>query len=144
MLLFMKKIISSRSINCKKNTYLIDLVELASETYSIHLLQTPTDAPQYKISISPEVLPDLINQLSAFQQRIANLTKKQSASRPSTEEKKSLISRYLKGVTIEDLALQFNCSVSRINQVIQEDGKAIVDNRLPKRYLMKKKSNIKR
>ena len=56
----------------------------------------------------------------------------------SQEKKKEIIARYFKGVEIEDLALQFDCSINIIEQIITNAGLEIVSNKLPKRTKWRK------
>lgn len=50
----------------------------------------------------------------------------------SDQKQQSLIERYFKGITIEDLALQFNCSIKIIHQILFNKGIPIVDTKMPK------------
>ena len=56
------------------------------------------------------------------------------------EKKKEVITRYLKGIEIEDLALQFDCSKNIIEQILTNADIEIVSNKLPKGKVFRKRS----
>jgi len=62
-----------------------------------------------------------------------------------TEPEKSAIqNRYLKGVSISDLTIQFDCKDELIEQVLYNSGIEIVDNKLPEPFRYKKFKRRKR
>ena len=51
----------------------------------------------------------------------------------SKAQQQSIVSIYLKGITIKDLALQFNCTTQIITQVLLNNHIEIVDQEQPRR-----------
>ena len=82
-----------------------------------------------KINLS--VLTDIISVLKNYQKEITAPASKLSKSYFSEDKQESLIKRYFKGLTIKDLALQFDCSKQIIEQILFNKGIEIVDNKQP-------------
>ncbi len=68
---------------------------------------------------------------------------KLSKSYFSNDKQQVVLERYFKGLTVEVLASQFDCTIQVIEQILMDKKIPIVDNRLPKskkyfRYKKKK------
>lgn len=44
---------------------------------------------------------------------------------------KEVIKNYLKGVPLENLTLQYNCSKNLLEQILANNGMPVVDNKVP-------------
>lgn len=141
----MKEIIKTSLLEFEKSTFLIDLVKHSNgQLYitiqqSIHLNDNPTI--QQEIKINPSVLDEIIEVLKNY---LNEIPKQQSKSHPhlSSEIKQAIQDRYLKGISINDLALQFDIKPQLIQQILENRGIEIVANTPPKfkkRYYRRKK-----
>ena len=68
-----------------------------------------------------------------YEKEIANSSLKNSKSYFSVEKQNSIVEIYLKGISIKDLALQFDCSLQILEQILYNKGIEIVDQKQPKR-----------
>jgi hypothetical protein len=95
------------------------------------------------LKINPSILADIILALQNFQKELAETLDKQGKNYFSEEKQKEVINRYFKNVSIDDLAIQFNCPKNIIEQVIFNKGIPLVDNKPPKIkwYLRKRKKS---
>ncbi|TAF76119.1 MAG: hypothetical protein EAZ53_04250 [Bacteroidetes bacterium] len=135
----MEDIIKSIMLEYEKSSFLIDLIKHESGYKFVKITQKIYESKiTNELNINPTILTDLISVLEQFKNEIENISQQNSLSYFSDQRQKSIIDRYLKGVTIEDLALQFDCSVEIINQILYNKGIKIVDNKMPKKY---RKSN---
>lgn len=49
----------------------------------------------------------------------------------SENKQKEVIKNYLKGVPLENLTLQYNCSKNLLEQILANNGMPVVDNKVP-------------
>lgn len=116
-----------------KSSFLIDLVKHKSGNKFIRITQSiDNGTSKNELKINPTVLTDLITILQQLRTEIGDSTIQKSSLYFSDERQKSIIDRYFKGISIEDLALQFDCSIEIINQILFNKGIEIVDNKMPK------------
>lgn len=130
----MEEIIQTTLIEFDKSSFLIDLIKHDSGKLYIEIQQTihigKDNWERQRIKINPSILDDILIILNNYRKKLS-IEKKNSKSYFSEEKKKEIITRYLKGIDIEDLALQFNCSKNIIEQVINNAGLEVVSNKLP-------------
>jgi len=98
-----------------------------------------------ELKINLIALTDLIYVLEEYQTEISKFDNSFDKSYFSGDKQKEIVRRYLKGITIKDLTLQFDCSEKIIEQILRNKGLEIVDNRLPEkkerfRYQKKRKN----
>ncbi|MEO0311855.1 MAG: hypothetical protein RIQ89_1512 [Bacteroidota bacterium] len=149
----MNEILQTTLLEYEKSTFLIDLVKHSNQKLFIQIMQTVQHenepATQQEIKINPSVLKDLVSVLDTYYNLIAEgqpipSIKETSALKSkckkflSENDKIALQNRYLKGVSISDLTIQFDCKAELIEQILQNKGIAIVDNKVPKTYFKKK------
>jgi hypothetical protein len=132
----MEEILSTISLEYDKSTFIIDVVKHSNEQLYIaieqiiHLHLTDKDNQSQKIKINPSILDDIIETLINFQKQ---LPKQLSSKRYFSKERKEEVKkRYLKGISIKDLVLQFNCKENIIEQILRNSGIEIVSNEIPK------------
>lgn len=149
----MEEILKTTLLEYEKSAFLIDLVEHKSGKQYIRILQTIQDEESEHtraIKINPSLLSDIVKVLNAYREIIPDiedskpLIEREKAvktqSRSLTESEKTAIQdRYLKGVPITDLTVQFYCTKELIEQILRNNGIAIVDNRLSKKFYFKKR-----
>jgi hypothetical protein len=148
----MKEILQTTLLEYEKSTFLIDLIKHDNQKLYIQVVQTmqhkDEPATQHVLKINPSVLKDIVNVLDNYSHLIQNPktipvsknnpVKKSNFKKFLTEKDKTeLQKRYLKGVSIRDLTIQFDCNAELIQQVLRNKGIAIVDNEIPKFYFKK-------
>lgn len=151
----MEEILKTTLLEFEKSAFIIDLVKHDSGRQYIRILQTIQDEEtnnKRAIKINPSLLNELLKVLNAYQELIPNDKEKQQIkqttrdtetlkirARTLTESDKTAIqNRYLKGVSISDLTMQFDCKAELIEQVLRNNDIAIVDNNPPKSFHYKK------
>ncbi|MBG7611548.1 hypothetical protein IU405_04715 [Polaribacter sp. BAL334] len=129
----MKTIIETKQLEFDKSTFLIDLVRHENGSLYVEMLQNIFDSKEEKnlIKINPTVLTDIIKVLQNYHAKIHNNTEVNHKHITDTEQQK-IQERYLKGVSIKDLAMQFDQSEALIEMVLRNNGIEIVENKLPK------------
>lgn len=129
----MEKILKSIFLQHHKSTFIVDLVQHRSKKIYLAIEQTIAtqngiSEPQ-KIKINPDVLDELVEILTNLKNEIAFY---QVEARFSDQKTQELIRRYLIGVEIKDLALQFNYPEAAIEQILINNGLEIMSNKMPK------------
>jgi ribosome-associated toxin RatA of RatAB toxin-antitoxin module len=141
----MEEILKTTLLEYEKSAFVIDLVKHNSGKLYIQILQTIQDEEsnhKRAIKINPSLLSDMVAVLNTYKtfvpnikdsgQTIQNETTNKIRPKSLTETEKSAIqSRYLKGVSISDLSIQFDCKKELIEQILNNNGIAIVYNKLP-------------
>ena len=134
----MQEILKSTLLEYEKSTFLIDLIRHDSGANYIKVRQTiegNNDSQELKINLS--VATDLISVLQNYQipeQSSKSKTLKPNKSYFSKDKQQIIVNRYFKGLSIETLALQFECTIQIIEQILMNKQIPIVDNKLPKSY----------
>ncbi len=143
----MEEIIKTTLLEHEKSTFLIDLLKTDKAQLYIKIQQTihlkDDVASQEEIKINPSVLTEILEVLTAYKDVIP----KQQFNRKHylTEESKIEIQkRYLKGISIREIALQFSCSEALIEQLLYNKGIPIVSNKQPKEIKYRKFRRRKR
>ena len=129
----MEDILKSRLLEYEKSAFLIDLVKHHSGDLYVSIKQTILDSNlKSEIKINPSVLHDLIFVLNAYEKDIKKDSNENTSSYFLPEKQKKVIERYFKGITIDNLAFQFDCTEEIIEQILLNNDIEIVDNKLPK------------
>ncbi|MDO3694733.1 hypothetical protein QVZ41_07755 [Wenyingzhuangia sp. chi5] len=141
----MKKILETTQLEFDKSDFLIDLVKHDNGQLYIEIVQTilNTEKKSESIKINPSVLSDILKVLQNYQTKLP----KESISeiKHITEfDQKKIQERYLKGVSIKDLALQFDQTHELIEMILRNRGIEIVENKIPKYRYYKKNYKLKR
>ena len=149
----MEEILKTEMLEFDKSTFLIDLVQLNKGKQFIRITQiinNDLSSDKKIININPSVLSDILKVLKAYQDIIPGGDDKRPSlipslkyskvnQRPITESAKLEIqNRYLKGVSIREISIQFNCKVELIEQVLRNNNIEIVENQLPRSFRYKK------
>ncbi len=141
----MEEILQTTLLEYEKSAFVIDLVKHSNGKQYIRILQTIGDEEtdhKRAIKINPSLLADIISVLNSYREIIPgikglprlveNETTEKLRPKTLTESQKTAIrNRYLKGVSISDLTIQFDCKEELIKQILRNNGIAIVDNKLP-------------
>jgi hypothetical protein len=136
----MKKIIETTQLEFNKSVFLIDLIKHDSGLLYIEILQTIfEDVNQaHSIKINPVILSDIIKVLQNYHAIIAKNT--DVYSKHLTEDiQQKIQDRYLRGVSIKDLVLQFDQSKELIEMVLRNKGIQIDTIKIPQPRYWKKR-----
>lgn len=150
----MEEILKTTLLEYEKSAFLIDLVKHNTGRQYVRIIQTIEEQESYTdkvIKINPSLLDDIVSVLNSYRELIPglkdenqagiNLTRTKAQSGGLTESAKTAIqNRYLKGVSISDLAIQFDCKKELIEQILNNNGISIVDNTPPKSFYKRFKS----
>ena len=146
--MIMKEILETIQLSNNKSSYLIELIGHDSGVKYVkieHILGQERST----ININPKNLTDIIVVLNNYKTKIdRNLTlvKNNDEKIPNEiKEKADLIqNRYLKGVSIKDLAMQFDCEENLILMILENREIEIVSNKMSKNLYWMKKRNRKK
>jgi|GEM_PF-715249 len=141
----MEEILETTLLEYEKSAFVIDLVVHRNGKQYIRILQTIQDEGsdlKRAIKINPSLLSDIVNVLNFYHDLIPGIKDKQQPKQNETikklrlkslteTEKKAIQNRYLKGVPISDLTIQFDCKEELIKQILNNNGIEIVNNKLP-------------
>lgn len=89
-----------------------------------------------KIKINISDLPQIISTFQMYQKELSDPSSDLCKNYLSKEKQQSVVKRYLKGISIPDLALQFDCTIETISAVLSgheiemEDEKTLKSQRL--------------
>jgi len=137
----MKEILETVQLEFDQSSFLIELVRHTNDRKYIEINQTiyENKADDNLIKINPSVLGELIEVLLNYKDKISDERTKDS-NRTWDEKKRKIQRRYLKGIPIKDLVLQFGYSKNFIETILRNSGIEIVSIRLPKTSRRRKKS----
>ena len=135
----MQEIIKTTLLEYDKSTFLVDLVKHDNGQLFITIEQTVHVGSDKDISqvikINPAIVQDLIEVLSIYQTSLPKVSK-QDKTYFTGEKQQEIVKRYLKGVALKDIALQFDMNESIITQILENNSIKIVSNEMtkPKHY----------
>ena len=132
----MREIIETKQLEFDKSSFLIDLIKHDNGLLYIEILQRiqGDKSGGQTIKINPTILIDIINVLLDFHERIPD--KQLEGILHFTETtKKSLQDRYLKGVSIQDLALQYDTSENIIEMLLRNRGIVVMKDVKPEKKI---------
>lgn len=135
----MDDILKTRLLEFDKSAFLIDLVRHKNGQLYVAVTQSISKGQKYqqKIKINPSVLPEMIETLKRFQEEIDYKPPK-PPDHFSEADKEKIRERYLKGVPIKDLVLQFRKPGKLIEQALRNMDIEIVPEGLPGRKKRKR------
>jgi hypothetical protein len=138
----MKEILETSQLEFDKSSFLIDLVRQDTGALYIEITQTILSGHKdgQSIKINPSVLSDILQILQTYQAKLPKQNPETQRYLTDNDQQK-LTTYYLKGVSIKDLAMQFDQEEELIEMVIRNKGITIVDNEQPKtkRYRRKRR-----
>lgn len=136
----MENILKRTLVEYEKSAFLIDLVEHQNGRQYIKIIQTITDeeiSNKRIIKINPSLLNDILKTLNLYQSLIPNkqIEKTTFISKELNETNKvSIQKRYLKGISIPELAIQFDCEPELIEQILRNSNIEIIKDNSPQKY----------
>ena len=130
----MKTIIETEQFDYKNSSYVIDLIQHEDYLFTIEIIQsqsTKSSLEQSRIVIDPAILSKFLKVLQNFNAKTL-LNPGYYKKHLSALDEKQIQDSYLKGVSIKNLALQFDQSKELIEMVLRNRSIEIVDNKPPK------------
>jgi hypothetical protein len=154
----MEEILKTTLLEYEKSAFIIDLVKHHSGKQYVRILQTIREEESEHaraIKINPTLLSDIVRVLNSYRELIPGLKNTEQPKHNETtrsvrlkslteSEKTAIQNRYLKGVSISDLTIQFDCKAELIEQILNNNGIVIMDNSLTKSSNYKKFRRRKR
>jgi YesN/AraC family two-component response regulator len=149
----MEEIIETILLESEKSTFLLDLIRFDDQKLYVQILQTIHSSEklsiQQRIKINPKVLIEIIAVLESFRNRIEHPESIETLDRNSSRrnlnykvisenEIQEIQKRYLKGISLKDLALQFDCSLFFIEYMLRKRGIEFIENDMPKTFVKRK------
>ena len=130
----MDEIIKVEVIENDKSSYRIELVKASQDRFFVSIEQiiySLTTETKSQIKIRATTLEGIIDTLIRFQAEIPKDPPKRGFL--THGRKQELINRYLnKNLEIETLAVQFDCSVQQVEQLLFDENIFVVSNKIPK------------
>jgi hypothetical protein len=141
----MESILKTTLLEYEKSAFIIELVEHNSGNQYIKIQQTITDDKSEKpraIKLNPALLADFIKVLTTYQGIIPDTYTPQTAiidentktTYLSIDQQSEVQRRYLIGVSIADLSLQFDCEEFLIYNTLLNNGIELASNKISKYF----------
>lgn len=127
-----KEILKSTLLEYEKSTFLLDILKHHSGQGYINIQQTIVgDDNKQELKIKFSILSDIIFVLENYKKEIAKNNVEATQLYFSEDKQQSVVDRYLKGIPIQGLALQLDCTSQIIEQLLFYKGIEIVDQSVP-------------
>ena len=138
----MKDIVETIHLEFDKSAFLIDLVKHDSGSLYIEITQIINSNNKVirSLRINPSVLPDVIKALQYYQAKLP-MKSDQQTKYLTEEDQQKIQDRYLVGVPLKELVLQFDQSEELLAMVLRNRGVRVVPNERPRfrRYRKRKR-----
>ncbi|MDO6518601.1 hypothetical protein [Zobellia uliginosa] len=141
----MKTILETTQLEFDKSNFLIDLVEHSNGRLYIEIVQTilNTNKKSKTLKINPSVLSDIIKVLQIYQEKLQKESNPEIKYITESDQEK-IQQNYLKGVSINDLAMLFDQKPELIEMILRNKGIEIVENTMPKPKFWRNYKNRKK
>jgi len=128
----MEEIVKTVHLEYEKSAFLIDLVKHNNGQLFVEIVQTINSENKIvqSIKINPSILPEIINVLLDYQTEFTTKPKSKTLEL-SYDDQQKIQDRYLKGVPIKDIAMQYGRSPKLIEMILRNRGIEIVSNKIP-------------
>ena len=130
----MKEILETTHFEFDKSSFLIDIVRHTTGKKYIEINQTidQDNIENRHLKINPLILNEIIEVLQNYKHKIYT-EENLEINNTWDETKLKIQNRYLKGISLKELKLQFGYSEKVITMILQNNGIKIVSNELPKK-----------
>jgi len=130
----MKTTIETTQLEFGKSNFLISLVKHESGLPYVEMIQNilGEEGTKSTININPGVLSDIIKVLQNYHAKIS-LNPAKDIKHLTDSDQLKIREWYLKGVSIKDLAMQFDQSPELIEMILRNKGIEIVYQEIPKK-----------
>ncbi len=140
----MKQIRKTKQLEFEKSTFIVDLVETENNQRYIEVLQRIHDekGEGQRIKINPSVVTDLVNVLMEFNEMIPSKQTEEKPTHFTERDKKAIQDRYLKGISAQDIAMQFDTTETIIEMILRNRNIVVMKDVKPepkKRWWRKRK-----
>ena len=133
----MAEILKSTLLNTENSFFYINFMMSSFEEKYITVEQTMAgNYNKQKIKINISDLPQIIFTLQTYQKELSDPTSDICKNYLSKEKQQSVVKRYLKGISIPDLALQFDCTTQTISAILTSNEIEMEDEKTLKRAQM--------
>jgi DNA-binding protein len=132
----MKETIDKHTLVYEKSTYGLKLIKIGSKLFYIDLTQIihASGESVNHIKINPTALPDIIEALQCYKEILDEIFIRGPKS-ISKAKQQVIQDRYLKGVSIKDIAMQTGKTEELIETILRGRDIEIVPNKLPYKYI---------
>jgi len=140
----MSEILKSTLLDFEKSFFYVNF--MASSSGDKYITMEQTMAANYnkqKIKINISDLPQIISTLQTYQKELSDPNSDICKNYLSKENQQSVVKRYLKGISIADLALQFDCTTQSISAILFANEIEMVNEKTWKREQMTQASKRK-
>lgn len=129
----MKTVLETKQLEFNKSSFLIELVKHENGLQYIEINQQIIGSKKdsSSLKINPSILSDIIKTLQTYQTKITS-NSSPTIKHISDSDQLKIQKIYLKGISIKDLAMQFNQSTELIEMILRNKGIVITDNEQPK------------
>ena len=117
-------------------TYINFMKPLSGENYIAVEQTMVNNNTKQKIKINISDLPQIISTLQMYQKELSDPNSDICKNYLSKEKQQSVVKRYLKGISIPDLALQFDCTIETISAILSGNEIEMEDEKTSKRAQM--------
>lgn len=128
----MKTILETTQLEFDKSDFLIDLVRHNNNQLYVEIVQSIINSNEksQSIKINSTVLSDIIKVLQNYQAKLPR-NSDFTIKHITEKDQEKIQERYLKGISIKDLTIQFDQTPELIEMILRNKGIEIVDNELP-------------
>jgi hypothetical protein len=127
----------------KSSTYINFIKPFSGENYiAVEQTMVNNNITQ-KIKINISDLPQIISSLQMYQKELSDPDSDICKNFLSKEKQQSVVKRCLKGISIPDLALQFNCTIETISSILSRNEIEMENEKALKRIQMIERSKRK-
>jgi hypothetical protein len=121
----MNKTLKTKQLEFDKSSFLIDLIQHDTGKMYVEISQHIFNDQKTKqtLKINPTIIPDLVKALEDFYTQTPNskpIERKKQKFIPQSDKEK-IQNRYLKGVPLGDLAIQFDISQENIKMILRNN-----------------------
>jgi len=127
----MRDVVETKLLEYDKSNFILELIQNYSNLYYVEIVQSIQDEDiNRKLKINPNALADIIKVLQNFH---AKIEKKQKVKELFYTEKteQEIIKRYFKGISVKDLALQFDSAEELIEMILRNNDIVVMPNQKP-------------
>ena len=128
----MNEIIESHPLIFEKSCFIVDLIKHRNGRKYVEIIQTINNEKTKKqsIKLNPSALGDVIEVLDQLNKKIKS--ERKSSGKPfQVDQSKEIQKRYLTGVPIKELSMQFKVPQRLIEDVLVKSGIEIVSPKIP-------------
>ncbi len=123
----MDELVRSKKLQFEKSNYFIQIYKQVSGIEYIKIIQNIGTDLKSSIIINPNNLDGLIETLIDFREEISLNQKIDNKTFIKEEDIQTIISTFLKGITIKDLSLQFRYEEEAIRELLVKNDIVIIE-----------------